>query len=53
MKIFFRDKDNKRLKSRHKALRMGNFVDFVSSFAALCILRMREMTLFLRVFVFN
>ena len=30
-KIFFRYKDNKRLKSRHKGLQWENFVDFVSS----------------------
>ena len=30
-KMFFRYKDNKRLKSRHKGLQWENFVDFVSS----------------------
>ena len=53
-RISFGYKGDKRLKSRHKALRMKNFVGFViSSFAALSIFRQRERTLFLRVFVFN
>ena len=44
--VFYRYKDNKRLKSRHKALRTKNFVDFVSSFAALCIFLLRKMLCF-------
>ena len=42
-KFFFRNKDNKRLKSRHKALRVDNFVAFVKvALAALCIFRSRK-----------
>ena len=49
---FWGYKGDKRLKSRHKALRMRNIVDFVkSSFAAHCIFRQRKNTLYLRVFV--
>ena len=41
MKIFFRDKDNKRFKSRYKALRMEIFVAFVKAdLSALCIFRL-------------
>ena len=44
--MFFRYKDNKRLKSRHKGLQWENFVDFVSSLAAHCIFRKRKMLCF-------
>ena len=45
MKFFSENKDNKRLKSRHKALRMKNFVAFVkAALAALCIFRYRKKT---------
>ena len=41
--FFSGNKDNKRLKSRHKALRMKNFVAFVkAALAALCIFRSRK-----------
>ncbi len=39
-KIFLDNKDNKRLKSRHKALRMEIFVSLVKAdLSALCIFR--------------
>ena len=50
-KVFFWHKGDKRLKSRHKALRKEYFVDLVGSFAALCIFRLRKKTLFLCLFV--
>ena len=43
MKIYSGYKDNKRLKSRHKAFRDDIFVDFVkAALAALCIFRSRK-----------
>ena len=53
-KIIFRYKDNKRLKSRHKALRMEIFVAFVKAdLSALCIFRLLKWTLSLCLFVFK
>ena len=43
MKIYSGYKDNKRLKSRHKAFRGDIFVEFVkAALAALCIFRSRK-----------